>query len=166
MTTKARRSGFTLPEILVTVTVIAVLAAVVVPAVTQFASKGDGPATLSDLNALKTAVTGYVTSTRAYPTYLSDVSPYASINLGTTATSGTTYVGAGYGFTVGSTFSTTADNGTNYLTVSLSSPKVTTKKCSEIDADLDSGTGGTSGAFRYASDVAPCAAATYFLMPK
>ncbi len=35
------RRGFTLPEILVTVTVVAVLAAVVVPAVTQYVSKGD-----------------------------------------------------------------------------------------------------------------------------
>ena len=39
MKTRVRR-GFTLPEVLVTVTVVAVLAAVVVPAVTQYVSRG------------------------------------------------------------------------------------------------------------------------------
>ncbi len=54
------RRGFTLPEILVTVTVIAVLAAVVVPAVTQYVNKGDAPASSSDIDQVRTAITGFI----------------------------------------------------------------------------------------------------------
>jgi prepilin-type N-terminal cleavage/methylation domain-containing protein len=64
---KTVRRGFTLPEVLVTVTVVAVLAAVVVPAVTQYASKGDSPATQSDVNQLVTAVTSFTSDVRKYP---------------------------------------------------------------------------------------------------
>ena len=48
MKTRVRR-GFTLPEVLVTVTVVAVLAAVVVPAVTQYVNRGNNPATQQDI---------------------------------------------------------------------------------------------------------------------
>ncbi len=61
------RRGFTLPEVLVTVTVVAVLAAVVVPAVTQFASKGDGPSTKQDVLTLTNAVTTFTSDVRKYP---------------------------------------------------------------------------------------------------
>jgi len=70
---KKVRRGFTLPEVLVTVTVVAVLAAVVVPAVTQFSTRGNTPATLSDLNAVKTAATSFVADTRTYPQTLYDL---------------------------------------------------------------------------------------------
>jgi prepilin-type N-terminal cleavage/methylation domain-containing protein len=72
MQTKARR-GFTLPEVLVTVTVVAVLAAVVVPAVTQFASRGNTPATLTDLNAVRSGATSFVADTRTNPQTLYDL---------------------------------------------------------------------------------------------
>jgi prepilin-type N-terminal cleavage/methylation domain-containing protein len=80
-----RRRGFTLPEVLVTVTVIAVLAAVVVPAVTQYVSRGNGPATQTDISALQNAITGFITDTRAVPHYLSDL----------TSTSAPSYMGVG-----------------------------------------------------------------------
>jgi len=64
---KSRRSGFTLPEILVTVTVIAVLAAAVVPAVTQYVNKGNAPASQQDIQQLQNAVTGFTADVRHYP---------------------------------------------------------------------------------------------------
>ena len=67
MLTKSRRSVFTLPEILVTVTVIAVLAAVVVPAVTQYANKGDAPSAKSDVLQISGAITGFASDVRYYP---------------------------------------------------------------------------------------------------
>jgi prepilin-type N-terminal cleavage/methylation domain-containing protein len=67
MLTKRSRSGFTLPEILVTVTVIAVLAAVVVPAVTQYASRGDAPSAKSDVLQISGAITGFASDLRFYP---------------------------------------------------------------------------------------------------
>jgi len=62
-----RRRGFTLPEILVTVTVIAVLAAAVVPAVTQYVNKGNTPASQQDVQQLQNAVTGFTADVRHYP---------------------------------------------------------------------------------------------------
>jgi prepilin-type N-terminal cleavage/methylation domain-containing protein len=67
MNTSRRRSGFTLPEILVTVTVIAVLAAAVVPAVTQYANKGNAPASQQDIQQIQNAVTGFTADIRHYP---------------------------------------------------------------------------------------------------
>lgn len=72
MKTRNRR-GFTLPEILVTVTVVAVLAAVVVPAVTQYAGKGDAPSTKQDVDGIRQGVTGFVTDIRSYPDSLGDL---------------------------------------------------------------------------------------------
>jgi prepilin-type N-terminal cleavage/methylation domain-containing protein len=61
------RRGFTLPEILVTVTVIAVLAAVVVPTVLQYVNKGDAPSALSEIDAIKKGMIGFTADTRHYP---------------------------------------------------------------------------------------------------
>jgi prepilin-type N-terminal cleavage/methylation domain-containing protein len=62
-----RRGGFTLPEILVTITVIAVLAAAVVPAVTQYVTKGNTPESTQDIRQLQSAVTGFTADVRHYP---------------------------------------------------------------------------------------------------
>jgi prepilin-type N-terminal cleavage/methylation domain-containing protein len=87
---KSRRSGFTLPEILVTVTVIAVLAAVVVPAVTQYASKGDAPSAKSDVLQLSTAVTAFASDVRYYPGDLRQLTTLI-------ATSGSSFLLTGFG---------------------------------------------------------------------
>ncbi|MHB1071785.1 MAG: type II secretion system protein [Gemmatimonadaceae bacterium] len=70
---KRSRRGFTLPEVLVTVTIIAVLAAVVVPAVVQNVKKGDNPSFLSDVSAYKTAMTAFAADNRAYPKSLTQL---------------------------------------------------------------------------------------------
>jgi prepilin-type N-terminal cleavage/methylation domain-containing protein len=62
-----RRSGFTLPEVLVTVAIVAVLAAVVVPTVTNQMSKGDDTNLPANVSSLRSAVTAFVTDTRKYP---------------------------------------------------------------------------------------------------
>jgi prepilin-type N-terminal cleavage/methylation domain-containing protein len=62
-----RRDGFTLPEILVTITVIAVLAAAVVPAVAQYVNKGNAPAAQQDVQQLRNAVTAFAADVRRYP---------------------------------------------------------------------------------------------------
>lgn len=62
-----RRSGFTLPEVLVTVAIVAVLAAMVVPAVTQQIGKADAPSFKASAGSLRTAITGFVSDIRALP---------------------------------------------------------------------------------------------------
>lgn len=90
------RRGFTLPEVLVTVTVVAVLAAVVVPAVTQYVNRGNAPATQTDFTQVQTAIMGYIADTRQAPAYLdqlaaasSSVSGYHGPYLSLTLTSAT-----------------------------------------------------------------------------
>ena len=62
-----RRGGFTLPEVLVTVAIVAVLAAMVVPAVTQQVGKADAPTFRASVGSLRTAITSFVSDVRAYP---------------------------------------------------------------------------------------------------
>jgi general secretion pathway protein G len=73
MKTNVRRRGFTLPEVLVTVTIVAVLAAVVVPAVLNQVDKGDDAAEGQDIIAIRTAVTTFVSDTRKFPGRLTDL---------------------------------------------------------------------------------------------
>ena len=67
------RRGFTLPEVLVTVTIIAVLAAVMVPAVLNQVAKGDSPAVSNDVAGIRTAVTTFAADTRHFPQRLSQL---------------------------------------------------------------------------------------------
>ena len=86
---KTVRRGFTLPEILVTVTVVAVLAAVVVPAVTQYVTKGDAPASQQDLEQLRTAATAFTADTRKFPGALTQLT--TAITTGDTSSSGAAF---------------------------------------------------------------------------
>src|SRR4051812_29887216 len=63
---KARR-GFTLVETIVTVGLIAVLAAFVVPTVVQKAAVGDPVKVVNDLTAIRTALEGYANDTKVLP---------------------------------------------------------------------------------------------------
>jgi prepilin-type N-terminal cleavage/methylation domain-containing protein len=167
MRSKSRRSGFTLPEVLVTVTVVAVLAAVVVPAVTQYAGKGDSPSTKNAINAINTAITSFTTDNRDFPGSLTDVSKYAGgLSFGSTATSSTATF-PGYGsMVVKNEFESTRKsiNGAPYLTSQVTTAE---KKCGEIDSAIDDG-GATTGIFQYtASDVnaSPCTSGYILWVP-
>jgi prepilin-type N-terminal cleavage/methylation domain-containing protein len=91
------RKGFTLPEVLVTVAVVSVLAAAVVPAVVNQVTKGDLPALQADLNSIRGAIGNFTTDVKRYPRKMSDLtktlsSPILSTDLDI---NGTTYgVGA------------------------------------------------------------------------
>ena len=86
-----QRSGFTLPEVLVTVAIVAVLAAVVVPSVTQQLGKGDGPALASSIGSLRTSITAFVSDVRKFPRRLSHLTTAIS------ATDSTLFANQAYG---------------------------------------------------------------------
>lgn len=95
---RTRRRGFTLPEVLVTVAIVAVLAAIVVPAVTQQISRGDAPSIQGSIIGLRTAFTSFVSDVRKFPGDVSQLqtAPVAGTDkdLGTSATNGTVYTSA------------------------------------------------------------------------
>lgn len=62
-----KKTGFTLPEVVVTITLIAALAAVVVPAITNQLKKGDPVRTAGDAQAIRGAVEQFLTDVRRYP---------------------------------------------------------------------------------------------------
>lgn len=64
---RSRRAGFTLPEVLVTVAIVAILAAVVVPTVTNQISKGDDANLTSNVASLRTGITAFVSDVRKFP---------------------------------------------------------------------------------------------------
>lgn len=121
------RRGFTLAEVLVTVTITAVLAAVVVPSVVNQVSKGDKGAFASEVSAIQTAVTNYAADNRVLPSTFSDLvqqnsaqasqwkGPYLStaVDLSTTTAA---FTSAAYGITYSPTLSTSACTG-KYLAI-------------------------------------------------
>lgn len=154
-----RNRGFTLPEVLVTVTVVAVLAAVVVPAVTKFASSGDAPSTAQDLNQVRTAVVAYVSDTRAFPTNFKDLivaptgvtgwrGPYTSAGIDAATTLTASFTTSGFALTLGPAITREvggAHDGyvTTPVVLALGS---TCAKLWEIDKALDGGPGSQAGA--------------------
>jgi prepilin-type N-terminal cleavage/methylation domain-containing protein len=66
-TQRSRRSGFTLPEVLVTVAIVAVLAAIVVPTVTSQIGKGDETNIATNVTSLRTGITAFVSDVRKFP---------------------------------------------------------------------------------------------------
>src|SRR5688500_4213907 len=69
----ASRGGFTLPEVLVTIAIVATLAAVLLPALNNQLSKGDAGRLTSDLVAVQTAVGAFTSDVRRYPLDLTDL---------------------------------------------------------------------------------------------
>jgi prepilin-type N-terminal cleavage/methylation domain-containing protein len=61
------KKGFTLPEILVSITLVAILAAVVVPTITSQIRKGDPTRIGSEFMAIRGAVEQFLSDVRRYP---------------------------------------------------------------------------------------------------
>jgi prepilin-type N-terminal cleavage/methylation domain-containing protein len=174
------RRGFTLPEILVTVTVVAVLAAVVVPAVTQYAGKGDAPSTKQDVDGIRQGVTGFVSDVRSYPDSLGDLikftatdsakwkGPYSQITL-----SSGKFTSGGLGVTFQALFHT--DTSSKTLDLNVDTP--TCKTIYPLDVAGDGTAGKSTGNVVYfphvtsescasASDTVTIDSAFYRLMVK
>ena len=70
---RSSRTGFTLPEVLVTVAIVAVLAAIVVPTVTNQISKGDDTNLATNIADIRTSMTAFVSDARKYPSRLQNM---------------------------------------------------------------------------------------------
>ncbi len=176
---KNSRHGFTLPEVLVTLAIVATLSAVLLPALNNQLSKGDAGRLTSDLVAAQVAVGAFTSDVRRYPLDLTDLKtkpgaadldilgnafgavliekwrgPYLSKDLSGTA------MPTGYGSTIGGTFTRTSYNGIEYLTVSVSS--LTQAEFNNIDQIIDETASNTAGQLRY---VTGTSTATFYAVP-
>jgi prepilin-type N-terminal cleavage/methylation domain-containing protein len=84
----APKAGFTLPEVLVTVAIVSVLAAIVVPTVTNQLGKGDDTQFQTTIKNVQTGITAFVSDTRHFPRRISHL--YNAIT-GQNDLSGTAY---------------------------------------------------------------------------
>lgn len=169
---RSGRNGFTLPEVLVTVAIVAVLAAVVVPAVTQQLGKGDAPAFISSMNSMRTAITSFAADVRQLPGEVSQLGTAITI---TDTRLAQTVDSVGAEFTaaqvarwrgpyessgiatglleIGDDW-TTADNlrdstGTGYLVAYLTRTGAVITDAVALDAAVDNGNGATAGFIRW-----------------
>ncbi|HXT18161.1 MAG TPA: prepilin-type N-terminal cleavage/methylation domain-containing protein [Gemmatimonadaceae bacterium] len=160
------RRGFTLPEVLVTVTVVAVLAAVVVPAVTQYVNKGDTPVFQQDLSEIRNAVTAYIADNRSFPAEFYDLTAagnsggkiYFAGSVTGTSTAVASFTSAG-GITLGPAI--TSANG--YLTTPLAFSTGASATCNDIyqlDKTIDGTVDGTNGNVLYDGTTCTGAAST------
>lgn len=174
-----RRSGFTLPEVLVTVAIVAVLAAIVVPTVTSQLGKGDAPALSSSIGSLRTGITAFVSDVRKFPGRLSHLSTAitaADSSLGLTTEYGTSsnkWKGpyTSFNLTVGDSvalgmslkaFDALAVN-SNQIELTLTG--VTThSEMSRIDTLIDNTTGAAAGSLRWTNTSGVASALKYLLM--
>lgn len=67
MVVRRNRSGLTLPEVLVTLAIVATLAAVLLPALNSQLAKGDAGRLSSDLVSLQTAIGAFTSDVRRFP---------------------------------------------------------------------------------------------------
>lgn len=89
MTHNATRRGFTLPEVLVTIAIVATLSAVLLPALNSQLTKGEASRASNDLLAVQTAINTFVSDVRRYPSSLSHLT--LQINTSQTDIKGTVY---------------------------------------------------------------------------
>lgn len=161
---RSRRGGFTLPEVLVTVAIVAVLAAMVVPAVTQQISKADAPSFETSMGSLRTAITSFVSDTRKYPGDLEDLqSAITGADADIDAVAYTTAVQGRWrgpydnsGISTGvipvgmewNTVNALKDT-LSYIRVSLTQAGADTTHARALDVAIDGGNGGATGTIRY-----------------
>lgn len=78
---RLRRKGFTLPEVLVTVAIISLLAAVVIPTVAGQLTKGDTGRVGSDLMAIRGGTEQFLSDVRRYPSSISQLTTKISTGM-------------------------------------------------------------------------------------
>jgi prepilin-type N-terminal cleavage/methylation domain-containing protein len=161
------RHGFTLAEVLVTIAIIAIMAAVLLPALNNQLSKGDTSRIASDLTSLQSGIQAFVSDLRRYPSTTAQLlsSPTGNDINGDVYPTSTIaawkgpYISrdvlsnTGARASISSTFTVITQSSTNFLTISIS--PITQDQFDDLEATLDEGTtsstSSTVGVVRYSS---------------
>lgn len=176
------RRGFTLPEVLVTLAIVATLAAVLLPALNNQLSKGDAGRLTSDLVAVQTAIGAFTSDVRRYPADLTDLktkpassesdvlgNPFGSVLINKwrgpyLSKDFTTNMPTGYGANINGSFaaSATSDyNGIQYVKVTVS--PLTEAEFNNIDQIIDETANSGSGQLRFSTSNS--GTATFYAVP-
>lgn len=91
MISNRNRRGLTLPEVLVTLAIVAVIAAVLVPALTSQISKGDAGRVSEDLKAMQTGINTFSADVRRYPSSVKQLANVINTTSDTDLVAGTSY---------------------------------------------------------------------------
>lgn len=178
---KVARGGFTLPEVLVTIAIVATLAAVLLPALNNQLSKGDAGRLTSDLVAVQTAIGAFTSDVRRYPLVLTDLKtrpsstaddilgndytaqlvakwrgPYLSKDLSDSD------LPTGYGAEILGNFTSSSYNGIQYLTISVSS--LTEAEFNNIDQIIDEAASSSAGQLQFTVS-GTTGTATFYAVP-
>ena len=170
---RAKRSGFTLPEVLVTIAIVSVLAAIVVPTVTSQIGKGDDTNLQTNVANARTGVTAFVSDIRKFPSRLQhllvqptgtddDLSatdygtaaagrwrgPYMSGSLQAAGASPTDSVSWALAFAIDSLSDTSFTAANGFVGVTLGGV-ASNAAALRIDSLIDGGTGQTAGSLRW-----------------
>ncbi len=154
---KARKRGFTLAEVLVTLSIIAIMAAVLLPALNSQIAKGDAGRVASDLTNIQTGAQAFLSDVHRYPGSITHLTTAISASMNDLL--GQQYPGAlstkwkgpyvqkdavspsSVGTFANSFTSVTGGNGVPYLTVTLQN--VAASDFARIEDLLDEGASST-----------------------
>jgi prepilin-type N-terminal cleavage/methylation domain-containing protein len=177
---RSARGGFTLPEVLVTIAIVATLAAVLLPALNSQLTKGEASRASNDLLAVQTAINTFVSDVRRYPksldqlttaidgsdqdikdrTYPSPlVARWKGPYLGKELTASSTLI-SGFGGQIQTAFSQGSFNGSNYVLVTLL--PIPEEEFASLDQIIDDVANSSSGQLRYS---AASSSATFYAVP-
>ncbi len=167
--TNERKTGFTLAEVLVTIAILAIMAAVLLPALNNQLTKGDTSRISSDLTNLRSGVQAFFSDIRQYPGSTDQL--VTPLNASSTDILGKSYQpsaisawkgpyisrdvlsNTGGRATITPAFGSLATSSTNFLTVTIS--PISSDQFANLEATLDEGTASstssTSGLVRYNS---------------
>ncbi|MDQ6718270.1 MAG: type II secretion system protein GspG [Gemmatimonadota bacterium] len=167
LTRRSFKKGFTLAEVLVTIAIIAIMAAVLLPALNSQLSKGDTSRIASDLTNLQSGVQAFFSDVRQYPSTTDAL--VTTPNASSTDINGRSFQSSAIAAWKGpyvsrdvlsntggraafsNALTKTVTTGGTFLTTTIS--PITWENFSNLEATLDEGnastTSTTSGAVRY-----------------
>ena len=168
-----RRKGFTLVEVLVILAIIAALAAVLVPTISNQVRRGDAGRVVSDMTNLRTGIEAFLVNVHRYPGDAEDL--VTQINGSDTDVNGATYpsglqsswdgpyidrvvedagtLRTGFGGLIQDEFTAVQYSGSNtteYLTITILG--IAESEFDLIDEEIDGTVSSTAGLLRWGTD--------------